>query len=128
MINRFSRIHQEFGIKVSARIVLLLIGLVATPVIGWVAFSSLWPALAVVLGLVLGWVLRRTIVDRFEALSWALPAALFAYGIVLFIGERLGLPREAQLLIITVTTVIVFDLQFWWFSDPSIVATRQDGQ
>jgi hypothetical protein len=126
MIDRFSRIHREFGLKVSARILLLLVGLVGLPLGGWLAFSSLWPATAVGVGLILGWLLRRKIVYLFDVLSWVLPAALSAYGVVLFIGERLGLSREGQLLIITVTTVIVFDLQFWWYSDPTIVANSQD--
>ena len=43
------------------------------------------------------------------------------YGVVLALGERFGLDRESQLLIITVTTVVLFDLQFWSLTDPSVV-------
>jgi low affinity Fe/Cu permease len=92
------------------------------PIIGLIALSSPWSAWVVAVGLAIGWVLRRKIVDWFEIISWALPAALSIYGIVLTIGGILGLSHEGQLLIITATTVIVFELQFWCFSDPSIVA------
>ena len=47
-------------------------------------------------------------------------AMLFAYGLVLTFGERFGLDREAQLLFITVTTVVLFNIQFWSLSDPSV--------
>ena len=74
------------------------------------------------IGLPLGWLLRRQIVDHFELLSWALPAAVITYGIVLFVGERiLGMPRELQLAVITTVTVVLFGIQFWSLSDPSIV-------
>jgi len=126
MIGRLKRIHSEFGIIFSARIVLLLVGLVGMSVLGAVMFRSPWPAVVTVVGLALGWILRRAIVGWFDTLTWAFPAALFVYSVVLFIGEQLGLSRESQLLITVLTTVIIFDLQFWWFSDPSIV--RNDGE
>lgn len=122
MIARLKRIHHEFGIKISARIIVLLIGLVGMPIFGLIVLASPWSALIVITGLALGWLLRRTIADSFEAIAWVLPTALFIYGIVLFIGERLGLSQQGQFLIITAVTVVVFDLQFWCFSDPSIVA------
>lgn len=125
MLSRFKRVHQEFGIVFSVRIVLLLLGLVGMSALGAFMFQSPWPAVVTVVGLALGWILRRRIVDSFDALTWAFPAALFVFSVVLFIGEQLGLSREGQLLITTLTTVFIFDLQFWWFSDPSIV--RSDG-
>lgn len=126
MINRFSRIHREFGFRVSARIALLIVGLVGMPLLGVFGLGSWWPALIVVAGVVVGALLRRQIVEIFEWTSWALPTALFVYGLLLFVGERLGLSREMQLVVITLTTVVVFDLQFWSLSDPSIVKVEDD--
>lgn len=126
MIYRFSRIHREFGFGASARTVLLLVGLVGMSVFGILAFESWWPALISVVGLIVGFLLRRQIVDAFEWTFWALPTALFIYGVLLFVGERLGLSREAQLMLITLNTVVIFGLQFWSLSDPSIVKIEDD--
>ncbi len=121
MIDRFIQIHRKFGFGASARIGLLVAGLVAMPIFGVLGFGSWWPALIAVAGLVLGFLVRRQIVSAFEWTSWAMPTALFIYSALLFVGERLGISREAQVMLITLTTVAVFDLQFWSLSDPSIV-------
>ena len=121
MIERFTRIHREFGFGASARLVLMLVGLIGMSVLGVFGFNSWWPTLIAVAGLVLGFVLKRQIVDTFEWTSWSLPIASVIYGVLLFIGERLGISREVQLMLITLTTVTVLDLQFWSLSDPSIV-------
>ena len=123
---RLTRIHNEFGKGVLARTILLIVGLIGMSVLGLVVLASPWPAIISVMGLLIGWLLRRQIVAVFEWTSWALPTALFVYGILLFIGDRLGLSREGQLLIITLTTVAVFDIQFWSLSDPSIVKVDDD--
>ena len=126
MIKRFDRIRREFGSGVFARTILLLVGLLGMSLIGFLFFGSPWPTVVAIGGLALGWLLRRQIVNTFEWTFWALPAALFIYSVLLFIGERLGLSREVQLFIITLTTVTVFDLQFWSLSDPSIVKVDDD--
>jgi hypothetical protein len=104
------------------RTLLLFFGSIAMVVFGYFGFDQVWPAAIVAIGLPLGWLLRRQIVDHFELLSWALPAAVITYGIVMFVGERiLGMPRELQLAVITTVTVVLFGIQFWSLSDPSIV-------
>jgi len=125
MVQRFRRIKDEFGTMMFVRTLLMLVGLPFMAVLGWFGIETIWPTVIAVLGLVLGWLFRKQIVDNFENLSWAMPATLFIYGIVLFVGERiLGLSREAQIIIITTTTVIVFNIQFWALSDPEIVNTE----
>jgi hypothetical protein len=126
MLNRLSRIHSKFGLKGSARTRLLLVGFVGLSLFGFFGFNSLWPTGITVIGLVVGWLLRRQIVEAAELLFWAMPVALFIYGVLLFVGERMGLSREMQLIIITLTTVVAFDTQFWALSDPSIVKTADD--
>ena len=126
-LHRFTRIRREFGLKEFIRTIIMLIALVGVVLLGAIGLQSPWAAIIAIVGLGIGWLLRKTIVEFGESLFWALPAALFVYGIVLFVGERvLGLSREAQLLIITVTTVITFNLQFWILSDPSFVRTEQE--
>ena len=126
MIHRLARIHREFGFGASARMVLMIVGIVGMSLLGVLVLATWWPTLIGVVGLIVGFPLRRRIVDIFEWTTWALPAAFFVYGVLLFIGERLGISREAQLLIITLTTVIAFDLQFWALSDPSIIKIQNN--
>jgi hypothetical protein len=121
MIDRFTRIHREFGWGASARLVLMIVGLIGMSLLGVFGFDSWWPTVIAIIGLVLGFLLKRQIVEAFEWTTWALPIAGIIYGVLLFIGERLGLSREVQLMLITFTTVVVLDLQFWSLSDPAIV-------
>ena len=127
MISRFARIKNEFGMKMLLRIVLLLVVLVGMSLIGWFALGTLWPAGIAISGLLIGWLLRRTIVDYGESLTWAVPVALTVYGIVLFVGERLlGISRDLQLIIVTLTTVAVFNIQFWWLSDHAVIRIKRE--
>lgn len=108
------------------RTLVMLILLPFMVALGWFGLETIWPAVIAVLGIVLGWLLRKQIVDNFEYLSWAMPATLFIYGVVLFVGEKFfGLSRVAQVIIITTTTVIVFGIQFWSLSDPEIINTEK---
>jgi hypothetical protein len=128
MIYRFVQIHSKFGLSASARVVLLLAGLAGMSIFGVLGFASWWPALIAVAGLVLGFLLKRQIVAAFEWTSWAMPTALFISGALLFVGERLGISGEMQLMLITLTTVVVFGIQFWSLSDPSIVKVEDSDQ
>ena len=127
MLKRLGRIKREFGTQALGRTLLLLIGLVGLSVFGVLGLQTPWPAVVTGVGLVIGWVLRATIVAHAERIFWVMPAALFIYGIVLFLGDRvLSMSGETQLLIITVTTVLLFDAQFWSLSEPDIVSTDSE--
>ena len=126
MISRFMRIKNEFGTKMLLRIVLLLVGLIGMSLLGWFALGSLRPVGISLAGLLVGWLLRRLILEYGESLTWALPVGLTVFGIVAFIGEKvLGMSREAQLMVITLTTVAVFNIQFWWLSDPRVINVKK---
>ena len=126
MITRFSEIHRKFGFGATARIVLMIIGLIGMSLLGVLVFETWWPLATAVVGLVAGFFLRRKIVDIFEWTAWVLPAAGVVYGVLLFAGERIGISRAGQVIFITLATVIVFGLQFWSLSDPSIVRVEDD--
>lgn len=127
MFHKLDRIRNEFGTVAFLRIVLLILGMIAMPAFGYFGFSSTLPAVIVIVGVLLGWLLRRQTVNHYEWFSWALPAALFIYGVVLFIGERvMGLSKLSQLVVITSVTVIVFNIQYWSLSDSSIVKIEDE--
>lgn len=121
MLNRFQRIRTEFGTMILIRTTLLLVGLIAMTIFGFFAFSSLLAGVIAVTGLILGFLFRKQISTGIEYYSYAIPAGLFVYSIILFLGDRFGFENSVKLIIITVTTVIIFDLQFWSLSDPSVV-------
>ncbi|HEX5709347.1 MAG TPA: hypothetical protein VFX96_18745 [Pyrinomonadaceae bacterium] len=110
---------------VLARMCLLLIGLLAMALIDYFEFSSLRAAVIAAAGLVLGFWLRRPIAERVEHYRRVVPAGLFLYSAVVFLGDSLGLAHSTKLAIITATTVVIFDLQFWSLSDPSVVNTER---
>jgi hypothetical protein len=120
-MHRFRRIYREFGTGELVRTLILLVGLLAMAVAGLLAFSSGMAALVVAAGLLLGWLLRRWIAQGVEYYRFVVPAGLAVYGVALFLGDRLGLDGHGKLLVITVTTVIVFNLKFWSLSDPGVI-------
>ena len=102
------------------RTILLLIGLVVMTFFGFFSFSSVLVGVIACAGLVLGFLLRQQIAKGAEYYPHIITVGLFVYSIVLFLGDRLGIENNIKLAIIAATTVIVFDLQFWSLSDPSI--------
>ena len=126
MIKRLARVRREFGTVLFLRVLVLLAALIVMPVLGWFWLGTPLPAVVSIAGLLLGYALRAEIVDHRESLTWAVPIGLTVYGIVLTAGEKLlGFTHTTQLLIITITTVIVFDIQFWWLSDPEVINTEK---
>ena len=121
MIERFRRIQDEFGTGALVRTLILLIGLCVLPVFDYLGFSSIRAAVIAIGGLTFGWLLRHVIAEGVEYYHGVLRVGLIVYSIVLLVGGFLGLSGSAQLAVITATTVIIFDLQFWSLSDPSVV-------
>jgi hypothetical protein len=128
MLNRFKRIQHEFGTKALIRTLLLLVGLIGMTLMGFFFFASILAGLIAMVGVVLGFLFRQQIAQGVEHYPRAVFIGLFVYGIILFLGDRLGLEKDAKLAIITATTVIIFDLQFWSLSDPSVVNTERPTQ
>jgi hypothetical protein len=128
MLNRFQRIQQEFGTKTLLRIILLLVGLVGMTIFGYFALSSIIAGIITLVGLVLGFLLRKQIADGVEYYSRPITVGLFIYGIILFLGDMLGIENNVKLAIITATTVIIFDLQFWSLSDTTVVNLERSMQ
>ena len=120
LLDRLDEIRFKCGTGDFIRISILCLGLIVLSVAGLVAFSSPWPAIAVATGWVLGFLFRKLIVRGFAYCSIVLRVGLIVYGIVIFVGDRIGLSLETKLLVITVTSVIVFNLQFWSVTDPSV--------
>lgn len=120
MIARFRRIQHEFGTKALLKTLLLLFGLVAMAVMGIVMLESFDAAVTAVVGLALGALVRRPIVERVALLPRLVHVGLTIYAVVLFLGGQFGMDNEVKLLIVTFTTVVLFDFQFWALSDPGI--------
>lgn len=127
-MNRFRRIRNEFGLSALIRISLLLVGLLGMTLFDFFAFSGIWAGLIAVGGLALGFLLRRKIPEGVEHYPRIITVGLFVYSIVLFLGDRLGLGNSMKLAIITATTVVIFNLQFWSLSDPSVINTERRTQ
>jgi hypothetical protein len=125
-VNRFLRIKDEFGSMALLRTSVLLIGLCGMVVFDYFAFSSLRAGLITIVGLALGWLFRQKIPDGVEYYRRAIPAGLFVYSVTLLAGDLLGLSNSTKLAVITATTVIIFDLQFWSLSDSSVMNAERD--
>lgn len=128
MLKRFHRIQNEFGTRAFVGSCILFIGSIGVALADLFIFSSLGSALIAIIGLLFGALLRAKIVEGFEYLDRLRSGTLLVYPIIMFFGKQLGLSTSALLAIITLVTVIVFNLQFWALSDISIINTERDVQ
>lgn len=127
-MNGFRRIKNEFGIGALLRTCVLLVGLLGMTLFDYFAFSSIRSAIIACVGLVLGYLFKRKIARGAEHYPRVISVGLFVYPIILLLGDQLGLGNSMKLAIITVTTVIIFDLQFWSLSNPSVVNAERNVQ
>ncbi len=121
MIQRLQQIKIKFGKIVLIRILVLLVGLLLMSVLGLFWLSSFSSVTIAVSGYLLGFLLRNKIADRAEHYGQIISTGLFIYGIILFLGDRFGIENYLKLAIITTVTVIIFNLQFWSLSDPTVI-------
>ena len=121
MINRFKRIKTEFGNKAFYKTLLLIIGMLLMAIVPVFYYKNPIFLLTVILGLFIGYMLRKQIVNLSELLPKITSIGLYGYGIILFIGDRIGINDESKILIITITTVIIFNFNYWVLSDKTII-------
>lgn len=121
MLRRFLRIKNEFGTYIFVRILIMLIGLLGMTLLGIFLFSSILAGIITLVGLLLGFLFKNQIPEGVEYYPKIFSVGLFIYAIILLLGDRFGIANNWKLVIITVTTVILFSLQFWSLSDPSVV-------
>jgi hypothetical protein len=127
-MNRFRRIQNEFGGKALLRTSVLLVGLCGVTLFDYFAFSSIRAGLIAIVGLALGWLFRWKIAQGVEYYRRAFSVGLFVYSVTLLLGDLVGLEHSTKLAVITATTVVIFDLQFWSLSDPSVINADRDTQ
>lgn len=126
MLKRFARIYREFGRIALAKTLLMFFGLLGMAILDALWFASPFVLAIGVVGLAFGWLLRGIIVERMEWWAAGARVAFVIYGIVLFLGEQLGVSVRYRLIIIAVTTVVALNLEFWTLSDPAIINTERD--
>lgn len=127
ILSRFARIRNEFGTWMFLKTVILLLAAVGIAVLGFFDFNSILPAVIVGIGILVGSILRQEIVDHFDIIQWVLPASMFVYGILFFLGERvIGISRSTQVIVYATVSVISFVIQFWALSDPEIVKIAEE--
>jgi hypothetical protein len=127
-MNRFRRIRKEFGAKALLRTSLLLAGLPGMALFDYFAFSSVRAGIIAVVGLALGFLFRRKIAEGAEFYNRAFPVGLFVYSVTLLLGDLFGLENSVKLAVIAATTVVIFGLQFWSLSDPSVRNVERDAR
>jgi hypothetical protein len=125
-MKRFWRIQNEFGTKALVRIFVLMIGLLGMALFDYLAFSRITSAVIAAVGLVVGFLLRHKIPVGVEYYPRALSVGLAVYSITLLLGDLIGLGNGTKLTIIAVTTVVIFDLQFWSLSDSSVMNAERE--
>ena len=127
MLKRFLRIKHEFGTMAFLRVLLLAVGLILMFALDVFHFPGSWSVVIILFGLVIGFLLRKKIPSGYEYYPRAIFIGGIVYSIVLFAGDRLGVENYLKLAIISLTTIIVFNLNFWTLSDESIMNEEKAG-
>lgn len=122
MIRRFRKIYTEFGALSLAQTVLLMVGLILMGLCGVFLTDDYTAAIIAATSLPIGYLLRGLISDGIEYYRMGIPAGLLVYCVVRAVGHWLGMSHETDLLIITATTAVLFNLDFWAYSDPLTVS------
>lgn len=120
MINRIKRINTEFGKLATLRIVITILGLIGMSIIPIIYWHTSRYLIITIIGLIIGWIFKEKIVDSIDIIPKISSISLWIYGIVLTVGDHAGFDHYTKLLIITITTIITFNLNFWALSDPNI--------
>ena len=110
-MDRFRRIQTEFGVKVLLRTTLLLVGLLGMALLNYFAFSSVKAGIIAVVGLALWNPVEAKDRRGGDYYNRAFLVGLFFYSITLLLGDLLGLANSVKLIVMAVTTVIIYDLQ-----------------
>lgn len=120
MINRMRLIREVGGAPAFVSTLIVLLGCIAFPVFEFSAFGTLYCAAFVAALTTLGWLFRKRIMEFGAEYQKRTRVILFLYGAVLVSTKYLGGGYHAQLVVITIATAIMFNLNLWSVSEAVI--------
>ena len=99
----------------------VLIASFALPFIELTAFGTGYGFAIAVSFMAVGWLFKNQIVELGAEYGRRSNQVLIVYALVFYLAKRLDATHHAQLLIILVATVIMFNLNFWSISEAAII-------
>ncbi|MES2626436.1 MAG: hypothetical protein V4628_14215 [Pseudomonadota bacterium] len=126
MLKRFTKIKNEFGNIVLSRILLVGIGMIVMSVAAVYFYQRHDMPLITIAITLIAFIYRVHISNYIGNLAGVFRIGFIVYGVILFLGDRLGIANDWKLFIITITTALVFNLQFWGLSDPDVYKITND--
>jgi len=120
MLHRMALIRDFGGNGPFIRTWIVLIASIVFPVLEWSFFGGITGSCAVVTLTIAGWYFRNSIMEMGEFYNKYSTLILFVYGVVLFLTKRLGVGLHGQLIVITIATVVIFNLNFWSISEAAL--------
>lgn len=126
MLKKFMRIKEEFGNVILYKTLLLGIGMLVMSIAAVYFYNRVDILILAAAITIISCLIRRQIVAFAELLPAIFNAGLVSYGIALSLGGILDISNGWTLFIITITTAIMFNMQFWILSDTTIVNLEND--
>ena len=120
MIRRFQGVHSKFGFGATWRLLLLAGGMIVFSATGVLAFRSYREVIVNVGSLAVGYLLRDRISSYIVRHPTILNYLLVAYLLLIGYCWYSDWPQSIELAIINAATAIVFNVQFWTWSDPAV--------
>ncbi len=120
MIRRFQHVHNKLGFGATWRLLLLAGGMIVFSATGVLAFRSYREVVVTVGSLAVGYLLRHRISPYIVRRPKILNYLLVAYMLLLGFCWYSDWSPPTELTIINAATAILFNLQFWTWSDPAV--------
>ena len=120
MFHRMALIRSGTGNGPFIRTLIVLLASIGLPIAEWFIFGACYSGPAVLLLTFLGWLSRgaiRRLGDHFQVFMMTV---LVIYGGLLLLFKTQGYSNHAQLILITIATAVVFNLNFWYISETVI--------
>lgn len=120
MLQRILRIRNEFGMVALLKTALVGVGMLVMSIAGIYVFGRLDILLITIAITLAAFFCRGQIAGQVERLPGIFKLGLLVYGAILFFGDFLRISDSWTLFIITVTTALVFNMQYWALSDSRV--------
>lgn len=120
MFKRLALIRDAGGTNTYIRTWIVLLGTVILSAGEWLFFGSVIGGCAAIVLTIAGWCFRASIMEMGAVYGKHSMLILFVYGFILFLTKRLGFGQHAQVVVITIATAFMFNLNFWSISEAAL--------
>lgn len=120
MFRRMKLIYGLGGYRALFSILFVLFGCIWMPIAEWIYYGTCYGGVAAAVLIVLGWMLRKPILEFVADYGDISKKLLFVYVCLFLVLEYVGNQQYWQVLSGTVLLTVVFNLRFWSITEAAL--------